>query len=100
PLFPYTTLFRSDADADQALAEQHTVRGAPRLERGHIGVGGGRAVVGAKDWIGARGGVEARLHVRRRDRPAGARLMAAHAGATIGPETLEKGSRAVDLARR
>ena len=81
----------ADSDADQALAEQHAIGGAPSLERGNIGIGGVRAVEGPKDRIGPARGLESRLKIGRRDRPTDARLVAAHAGTIVGPKALEEG---------
>jgi hypothetical protein len=89
----------ADADANQCLRKQHAVCPASSLERRYVGVGRVRAVVGAKDGIGAPGGVEASLNVAGSYRPPGRRLVATHAATPIRPKALEEWPGEVDLAR-
>ena len=49
-----------------------------------------RAVVQPEQRIGAAGGVEHRLDLRRRDRHGRRRLMAGHAGAPVGAQALKE----------
>ena len=59
----------ADADPDQTFREQHAVGVAACTDGRHVGIRRIRAVVGAKDRIGASGEEKARLHAARRDGP-------------------------------
>ena len=79
------------SDSNQSLLQQKTVS---RNFRGHgrdIGVRARGAIDQAKDRIGALAGVEARLHARGADGPAGLRLMAGEASTVVGAEICKEG---------
>ena len=79
----------ADADTNQALPEQHAV-GRSELRASTHRHRARSSRRWSEDRIRAPGGIEARPHVGWRDRPAGARLVAAHTGATVGPQVLEE----------
>src|SRR4029434_6689811 len=88
--FELSILWDADADADQALAEQHAVGGSPGLECGNICVRGVRAIYGPKDRIRPGRSLKSRLYIGRRDRPADRRLVAGHAGRSVGARAVER----------
>src|SRR5206468_7458775 len=90
----------TDANANQALGQQHAVRGASGFDGRDVGVRRIRTVVGAEYRVGSIACIKPRLEVARRDGPAVARLMAARAGATVAAQALEKWIGEIDRSNR
>ena len=86
------------ADADQALAQQHAVARLACTWGRHVDKRRVGAVVHAKDRVGAARLPEPFAQTPGRDRPSFVRLMAGDAGALVGAELAEEWIAAIDEA--
>ena len=79
-----------DADADEALREQHVVGGAPRLNRRDVGQRRVGAVVRSEDRVRPGGRLEAGLDAGGADAHVVVGLVARHASPAVPPEIEEE----------